>query len=183
MSTADPQLKSWTREEYYRMGDAGLFHDQRVELIDGEILTMSPMKAAHAVAIGLVTAAMRAVFGPGYWIRVQLPLVLGTESEPEPDVAVVPGEPRDYPEHPTTALLLIEISDTTLSFDRGRKCALYAEFCVPEYWIVNLLDRQVEVYRDPVDGEYQTRKSFDSDEELSPLAAPAASVPVSDLLP
>ncbi|MEO8496883.1 MAG: Uma2 family endonuclease [Planctomycetota bacterium] len=183
MATVDPQVKNWTRDEYYRMGDAGLFIDQRVELIDGEILMMSPMKASHATAIGLATAALSEIFGTGYWVRVQLPLAPGNESEPEPDIAVVPGSPRDYPEHPTTALLVIEISDTTLSFDRGRKSALYAESGIPEYWIVNLVDGQVEVHRDPSAGKYHTIKVLDSDDTLSPLAAQAASIRVADMLP
>jgi len=183
MASIDPQVKNWTRDEYYRMGDAGLFVDQRVELIDGEILMMSPMKAAHATAIGLATAAISAIFGDGYWVRVQLPLVLGDDSEPEPDIAVVAGSPRDYLEHPTTALLVIEISDTTLSFDRERKGELYAESGIQEYWIVNLVDGAVEVRRHPSAGKYQTVETFDPTDSLSPLATPTDSISVTDLLP
>lgn len=183
MATVDPQIKNWTRDDFYRMGDAGLFTDQRVELIDGEILMMSPMKAAHAVAIGLTTAALRSIFGSGYWIRVQLPLVLGNVSEPEPDFAVVPGSPRDYREHPTTALLVVEISDSTLEFDRGRKCALYAESGIQEYWIVNLIDRLVEVHRTPAGSKYKSIEALDASADFSPLAASTNSICVANLLP
>ena len=183
MATVDPQVKSWTRDEYDRMGDAGLFIDQRVELIDGEILMMSPLKAAHAIAAQLTANALRKVLGEAFCVRVQLPLSISDDSEPEPDIAIVPGTPRDYPEHPTTALLVIEISDTTLSFDRGRKSALYAESGIPEYWIVNLIDSQVEVHRDPAAGKYQTIKAVDPNEDVPSLAIPTASIRVADLLP
>ena len=183
MATVDPKVKNWTRDEYYRMGEAGLFIDQRVELIDGEILMMSPMKARHAIAVQLTADALREVCGEGFCVRAQLPLSVSDDSEPEPDIAVVPGTPRDYTEHPTTALLVVEISDTTLAFDRGRKSTLYAEAGIQEYWIVNLVDGQVEVYCDLADGKYQTVKALKHSEDLAPRAAPAASIRVADMLP
>src|SRR5438477_12092996 len=115
MQTVEPATRKWTREEYYRMGDLGFFQDQRVELIDGESIEMAPQNNPHAIAIGLVVDAVSAAFGKGFWIRSQMPLFLGPQSEPEPDVAIVPGSPRDYvgKDHPRTALLAIEVSEAT----------------------------------------------------------------------
>jgi len=111
-------------------------------------------------------------------------------SDAEPDISVVPGTPRDYTEHPTGALLVVEVSETTLAYDRGRKGSLYAAAGIQDYWIVNLVDRQLEVYRDPVPDpnessgfRYNTRTVFLSGQSASPLAAPAASIAVADLLP
>src|SRR5947209_6068047 len=114
MSLVRPTLRRWTRSEYYRLADLGLFRGQRVELIGGEIIQMPPQKNLHAIAIGLAEDALRAAFGPGHWVRPQLPLHLRPRSAPEPDLAVVLGSPRDYAgaNHPRTALLVIAVSDT-----------------------------------------------------------------------
>jgi Uma2 family endonuclease len=183
MATADPQLKVWSRDDYYRAAAAGLFTEQRVELIDGAILMMSPMKAGHATALLLTTNALRKAFGDAFCVRVQLPLVVGDDSEPEPDVAIVPGTPRDYPEHPTSALLIVEVSDTTLAFDRGQKRRLYAAAGIADYWVLNLVDQQLEVYRDPLDDDYQTVRTIGRRDEVISLALPDARICVRDLLP
>ena len=183
MASTDPQVKHWSRDDYYRMAEAGLFVDQRVELIEGEILMMSPMNPAHAAALQLASKALELAFGEGYCVRAQLPLHLDDCSEPEPDLAVVPGSPRDYPHHPRTALLVVEISDTTLDFDRGRKREIYACAGIPEYWIVNLPERRIEVHQFPAGGDYTHAVSYDW---ASTLAAPTASrapIRVSELLP
>src|SRR5688572_15390783 len=146
---SEPQIHRWTRQEYYRMADAGLFHDRRVELIEGEVVDMPPQKNAHYTAILLVQRALEKAFGTNHTVRVQGPLDLGERSQPEPDLAVVPGSPRDYQDHPKTALLVVEVSDTTLAFDRERKAKLFAKAGIPEFWIINLVDRVVEVYRTP----------------------------------
>lgn len=192
MTLADPQTRRWTRDEYYQMADLGFFQDQRVELIDGEIIEMAPQKELHASVIGLVQRAVEAAFGAGYWVRVQLPLFLSDISDPEPDIAVVPGGPRDYvgSDHPRTALLLIEVSEATLRFDRGRKASLYAASGFADYWIVNLIDMQAEVLRSPAPDDaamfgfsYSDRRVLKPGESIAPLAAPSASIPVADLLP
>jgi Uma2 family endonuclease len=185
-----PRTWRWTREEYYRLYDQGFFQDRRVELIDGEIVEMPVMKNPHAVAITLVEEALRSAFGSGHWFRVQMPLHLGPDSEPEPDVAVVPGNPRDYDDHPTTALVLVEISEPTLAFDRGRKGSLYARAEIADYWIVNLVDRQLEVYGDPLRNKRRPEKSayrqaatLKPPDTVTPLAMPNAQIKVADLLP
>ncbi len=192
MAITAPQVRHWTRDEYYKMGESGIIGpDERVELIDGEIVAMTPQDTPHAVAGSLVEEALRVAFGPGFHIRSQRPLSLGPDSEPEPDAAVVRGSARDYLKaHPTTAVLAVEISDATLPFDRGKKAALYARAGIPEYWIVNLPDRILEVYRDPgpladrpAEHGYRSIRRFGPPDSVAPLSSPAAHVRVADLLP
>ena len=122
------QARRWTRSEYERMTEAGvLAENDRVELIGGEILAVTPQKSPHATAVSLANEALRRVLGPDMFIRVQLPLAMGDDSEPEPDITVVGGSIRDYRDaHPESAVLVIEISDSTLAFDRQVKGSLYA---------------------------------------------------------
>jgi Uma2 family endonuclease len=146
------QVRRWTRQEYDRMTEAGvLTPNDRVELIGGEILTVTPQKSPHATAVSLANEALRRVLAADVHLRIQLPLAIGDDSEPEPDIAVVSGSIRDYRNaHPESALLVIEVSDSTLAFDRQVKGSLYARAGVPEYWIVNLVESVVETYREPV---------------------------------
>jgi Uma2 family endonuclease len=190
MPVTEPRTFHWTREEYHRLADQGFFQDRRVELIEGEIIEMPVPKPPHVMALILTEDALRAAFGRGFHVRTQAPLNLGEASEPEPDLAVVPGGPRDYPEHPTTALLVVEISETTLPIDRGRKASLYARAGLADYWIVNLVDRHLEVRRTPVPDaaqpfgfSYQDVIILDATEYAAPLAVPAARIAVTDLLP
>ena len=145
------QLRRWTRREYDRMIDAGvLTPEDRVELIDGDIIAVTPQKSRHATAVSLAGTALRQAFGDDVHVRSQLPLALDRTSEPEPDIAVVAGSPRDYRDaHPSTALLIVEIADTSLEFDRTKKAALYARAGILDYWIVNLVDEVVEVHGNP----------------------------------
>ena len=171
---------------------AGVFAPgERVELVDGEVLAMPAQGSQHATAVQLIEEALRAAFGRGYAVRVQMPLALDPSSEPEPDVAVVPGSPRDYRDaHPASALLVVEVADTTLASDREQKGSLYARAGVAEYWLVNLLDRRVEVYRDPAPQPqarygraYRGVQSYEAGDRISPLAAPGSVVQVADILP
>ncbi len=177
------EMRRWTRAEYDRMIAAGMFAPgEHVELVEGEILRMTPQGSAHATAVQLVHDALRLAFGPDFSVRQQLPVALAPDSEPEPDLAVVPGKPQKYwHAHPSTALLIVEISDATLEHDRGRKGQLYARAGIQEYWIVNLIDRCVEVYREPCQGCYRSRRQFVPSESLAPLAAQDARIPVADL--
>jgi len=192
MKLAEPRLRRWTREEYYQMGDLGFFEGQRVELIEGEVIERAPQKERHAVAINLVQRALEKTFPAGHWVRVQMPLMLGDVNEPEPDIAVVQGESRAYAEtdHPRTALLVVEVSEATLRFDRARKAELYAAAGIADYWIANLVDLQLEVLRKPVADavaqlgfSYSDRVVLKSGDSISPLAVPDAAIPVADLLP
>lgn len=184
------QTKRWTRQEYERMAALGLFGpEERVELLEGEIVTMTPQRSSHSATIGLAEAVLRRVFGPTHWIRIQLPLIVDPDSEPEPDLAVVPGSPREYvSEHPHTALLILEVADSTLEKDRAHKAPIYARAGIPEYWIVNLAERCLEVYREPVNqpgqpASYRSFRKLSPSDRVSPLAAASVTIAVADLLP
>jgi Uma2 family endonuclease len=189
--TAAPSRHRWTREQFYQMLDLGWFQDQRVELIEGEVLDMPAQENLHAIGITVSADALRAAFGPGHWVRVQMTLDLTPLSSPDPDLAVVPGSPRGSgANNPTMALLVVEVSDSMLGYDRRHKGSLYARAGIADYWIVNLVDRQLEVYRNPVPDAsqpfgfaYADRVILDPGDVGAPLAAPASPVAVDDLLP
>lgn len=186
---ANPKPRYWTRDEYYRLADLGFFRGQRAERIGGQIVVMSPQGFAHYTALDKAADALRPVFGPGYWVRTQAPLELGQASDPEPDVSVVAGRREDYTNHPTAAVLAVEVSDTTLAYDRGEKASLYAAAGVPDYWVVDINGRRVEVFRDPQPDPaqphgagYGQRTVYGPADAIAPLAVPAARVAVGDLL-
>jgi len=143
MSTTRVRTRRWTRSEYERLIDRGLFReDERLELLDGLLVVKEPQGDPHAAAVDLVVAALRAAFGTGWLVRAHAPLALGLRSRPEPDVSVVYGSPRDYRRAaPTEAVLVVEVSQTSLAFDRRRKASIYARAGIPDYWIVNLVER------------------------------------------
>jgi hypothetical protein len=132
MSTV--QVKRWSREDYERMIEAGIFAPgERVELIDGEILEMSPQKSPHSTGVSLTAETLRVAFGEGYHVRTRMLLALDPYSEPEPDIAVVRGSPRDYRDaHPSSALLVVEIADSTLTFGgfllMVRRCGVLPQY-------------------------------------------------------
>jgi Uma2 family endonuclease len=175
---------SWTREEYERRVEEGFFRPgERVELVDGVLYEMSPQNSPHADCTSLILYALFPLFSSDH-IRVQMPLALGPDSEPEPDLAVVPGPPGCYgSSHPTSAALIVEVADSSVSHDRKRKASLYARAGVPEYWLMNLVEWHLEVFRDPVDGEYRSSKIFRPGYTVSPLSRPDAKIPVADLFP
>ena len=186
----EPHVHRWTRDEYYTMAEAGLFRGNRVELIEGQVVEMSPMGSAHATAIVLAGNVLEDAFAHGYVVRWQMPLALSKHSEPEPDIAVVRGNVRDYAQqHPDTAVLVVEVSDTSLGYDRTTKAALYAEAGIEEYWIVNLVEHQMEVCRQPQPApegygyRYADIVVLSSTERVTPHAAPSTSILVADLLP
>jgi Uma2 family endonuclease len=181
-----------TRLEYERMIECGIFvPGDRVELIAGALLVAEPQGTHHSAAIGLVAEALRAAFGAGWYVMVQAPLALDADSEPEPDVAVVPGAPRDYRDaHPSRPVLVVEVAKESLPGDRGRKGSLYARAGVADYWIVDVAGGALEVYRvpqpapeAPLGWRYGDRGRLTPGEAISPLAAPRAAIAVADLLP
>ena len=177
-----PQRRRWTRAEYYQLYEQGFFQQQRVELVNGEILIMSPQGPRHSSTVELVAAALRHVLGPSYWVRVQFPLALGKHSEPEPDIAVVKGTPRTIVEHPKSALLVVEVSGTTRVFDRGDKAQEYAKAGIEDYWVVDLQMQVVVVHRQPKKSRYTNIVDHFAGESLSLLALPKRKVKVDDLL-
>ena len=177
-------------DQFYQLDELGFFDDRRAELIEGVIYEMTT-KPKHALASELITHALRSVFAAGWRIRLGLPLDTGRRSLPEPDVAVVAGEIRDSGlTHPTTAALLIEISNTTLRKDRTLKAHHYAQAGILDYWIVNLVDRQLEVHRlpgpDPARRgrfRYSDVTTVPESGRMAPLAAEQSPIAVADLLP
>ncbi len=174
-----------TREEYERRIEQGFFHPgERVELIDGLLVESEPQSGCHAATVSLILYALLPLFTAGFHLRVQMPLALGLYSEPEPDIAVVPGPPGSYgSSHPTFAVLIVEVAESSLSHDRKRKASLYARTGIPEYWVMNLVDRRLEVYRDPVNGEYRSSTVLRGGDSVSPLSRPDVRIPVADLFP
>lgn len=185
MSASTIDVYTWTKGKYENMVSKGIFHpEERLELLEGEIISMTPQGSVHATAVRLVEDTLRKAFLKGYDVRVQMPLALDIFSEPEPDIAVVTGSPRDYRDmHPSTAILIVEVADTSLSYDRSRKKKKYAENNIPEYWIINLIDICLEVYRNPVQADYQFHTTLRPTEIISPLAKPQTSITVSELFP
>lgn len=188
-----PLVHRWTVTEFNRMGDMGWFEGKRAFLLDGIILEQGPMDPPHANALGLVLFALQTAFGSGWWVRVQSPLHVNSHNDPLPDLAVVPGGPRDYAGvHPTTAALVVEASDTTLNTDLTAKAERYATANIADYWVLDLNANQLHVFRDPQPLPLppdlaaiacRTHLTFGPTDRVSPLAAPAASLLVSDLLP
>ena len=175
----------WTRAMYERLVENGGFDGLRVELIHGQVLDkMSPQGSPHSTAIVLAHSVLSTAFSGGAHVRAQLPIRALNQSEPEPDLAVVAGTARDFAgEHPSAALLVVEVSHSTLQNDRTKKLAAYAESGSPEYWIVNIEDACLEVYRDPDGDTYRTRFVAREGEHVSPLTRSTARIAVSDLLP
>ncbi|MBX9622865.1 MAG: Uma2 family endonuclease [Gemmataceae bacterium] len=181
----------WTVEQFHRAGDLGLFEGRRAKLIHGVIVEEGPMDPPHGDALELTDAAVRAAFGPGWRFRVQMPLVLGQSTDPLPDMVVVAGSGRGPTgAHPTAAALVVEVADSSLSYDTTTKAELYATAGIADYWVVDVDGRQLFVFRDPAPlpaglgaTAYQTRRTFGPDDTVAPLAAPEKPVKVADLLP
>jgi Uma2 family endonuclease len=168
------------RAEYERMIAAGLFRDERIELIRGVIVEMSPQNEPHSDTIQALTELLQLALAGRVGVRVQLPFIAGDDSLPEPDVAIV--EHRRFRDaHPDRAFLLIEVADSSLKFDRHEKADLYAQANVPEYWVVNLAERIIERYTEPVSDAYTRVTPFRAGETIAPLAFPDATIPVSDV--
>jgi Uma2 family endonuclease len=188
-----PRTWKWTTEDYYKLGDLGFFQGKRVELIRGEILDMSPIGWPHALASGLVVELLSRVFTSGHWLNEQKPFAIpgsSPGSEPQPDVAVIPGSRREFTNHPTVAALIVEVADTTLYYDTTTKAELYATAGIQDYWVLDLEGKRLLVFRDPVElpaglgaTAYRRHKVLEPTETISPLAAPNSSIKVSDLLP
>jgi Uma2 family endonuclease len=184
----EPLSRCWTKAEYYRLGELGFFTGQRVELWEGEIVVMSPQGPLHYSVVDRVSGVLRRYFEPAQHVRMQGPLDLQLVTEPEPDLAIVP--PGDYSQgHPRSALLIVEVSDSSLAIDRGPKGSLYAHAGIADYWVVNVVNDQLEVYRDPQPDlsqafghAYTDNAILQRGEVAVPLAVPHLHIPVAELL-
>jgi Uma2 family endonuclease len=187
-----PRLYRWSRREYGRLIDQGfLDEDDPIELLDGWLLVKEPQHSVRRTAVLLTAKALERAFGNGWFVQTQSPIILDGRSEPEPDVCVVRGSPRDYVSaHPAHPALVVEVAQSGVRLARGRKAAAYARAGIADYWIVNLIGRVLEVHREPARPGparrlwgYATIETLDAGAIVTPLAAPAATVRVADLLP
>ncbi len=167
--------------DYHRMGEAGILHDDdRIELIDGEIIAMAPIGQEHAGTVDSLAEALFQAFAGRAIVRVQGPIRLDDENEPQPDFAVMRRRADFYrsgpPPGPADVLLLIEVADSSLRFDRAVKLPLYARAGIPEVWIVNIRQRVVEVHRCPQDGQFTDTVAVQGDGGLVPTADAAVRI-------
>jgi Uma2 family endonuclease len=183
---AETTRRRFTVEEYHRMADAGVFAPRdRLELIDGEILEVTPIGARHLAAVLRLNQALQQAFAGQALISPQLPLVLDDYSEPQPDLALLAIRGDFYasglPSAPD-ALLVVEVSDTSLRYDRELKLPRYARAGVPEVWILDLAGRRLHVYREPADDRNADDLALGGGDAVEVAAFPATRFLVSDLL-
>ncbi|MCC7220465.1 MAG: Uma2 family endonuclease [Candidatus Contendobacter sp.] len=178
------QLHRWSYQEFESLAEMDFFDGDRVELIDGEIFHMAPQSSRHATILSLAAEKLRTIYQVGYVVRTQLPLVLDDFTAPDPDIAVVTGTLLDYLNaHPVHAILVVEVADSSLRHDRERKRIRYASAQIPEYWVINLPENCLEVYRRPVHGDYRVSIVFDQTEAADLVTHPDLLVRVSELIP
>jgi len=186
MSLPEISRYYFSAAEFERMGEAGVFtKDARLELIEGEIIEMSPIGSRHAACVNFLSRFLNQAVGDIALVSVQNPIRLNDFSEPEPDIALLRLRDDFYRDaHPTPAdvLLMIEVADTTLGYDRQVKVPLYAKAGVAEVWIINLTEEQIEVYAELTGGTYQTILNFRRGEEARAYTIPNLTVSVADVL-
>jgi len=179
-------LRRFTVEEYHRMAEAGVFGpEERVELIRGVIRQMSPKGRNHNIAVSKGGRLFNRHLGDRAGVHVQNSLMIpGWHSEPEPDIQVTASQDLDLVgTGADCVLLLVEVADSSLAYDRTEKAALYAEAGIPEYWIVNLIDGALEVHRKPVENVYRERMKLEPGTRVSPISWPELEIDIADLLP
>ena len=191
MKQAPLTLKRWGRVEYERLVDFGVFEGEPLELIGGQLMVAEPKGSEHAAAVDMAYVALLSAIPAGWTVRGQNPLALDDESAPEPDLAVVRGSAADFRHaHPTLPVLVIEVAESSLQFDRVTKGSLYARAGIADYWIVNLIDRVVEVHRDPAADltapfgwRYASVERLRPPGAVTPIGVPATPVRLATLLP
>jgi Uma2 family endonuclease len=175
-------LRPLRRSEFDRLVALGVFEGEKVELIRGVMVEMSPTGLEHVFVVTRLSKLLIQALADRGQVRTQQPFAASDESEPEPDVAIVPA--GDYlDDHPTAAHLLIEVADSSLRSDRTDKLRLYAESGVPEYWIVNLIDGVIEIHREPTAAGYAVRAVHARGSRIAPLAFADVELAVDEILP
>lgn len=175
---AEPRRLS--RAEYDRMAELGFFRAERVELIRGTVVRMAPIGPNHSDPVDVLNVLFVRAIGERARVRIQSPFLAADDSEPEPDVALVPYR-RYADEHPRDAFLIVEVADSSLLYDRNTKAPLYAESGVDEYWIVDVAARAVEVHDQPRDGVYSRVQRYGTEADVRPAAFPDIVLRVGDL--
>ncbi|MCY7385335.1 MAG: Uma2 family endonuclease [Microcoleus sp. CAN_BIN18] len=188
LSTEAPfTIRKWTLKEYHKLGQMGFFHpEERVELLSGNIIKMSAKGTAHTSALGRTDRLLQNLFGNLAWVRMQDPIALDDNSEPEPDIALVRIDPLDYATHhptPSEVYLIIEVADTSLTFDREIKAKAYARSGITDYWVLNVNERQLHVFREPADDGYQSEVILGETASISPLQFPTVNIAIQAMLP
>jgi Uma2 family endonuclease len=182
MATVPSQaFRPLRRVEYDKLIELGAFHDEHIELLEGLLVPMSPIGPPHSSTVQRLTELLILALAGRATVRCQAPFAALEFSEPEPDVAVVPLGRYDTA-HPDRAYLVIEVAESSLETDRGVKLRLYAACNVPEYWIVNLVEKQIEVYSDPSDGAYMQQHRYDASQSVAPARFPELVLRVADVL-
>ena len=174
-------------DDYYRMAETGILSEKdRVELIKGEIISMSPIGVRHVACVNKLTMLLGQSIGKQAILSVQNPIRLNRYSEPKPDITLLRPKADFYASAhptPTDVLLLIEVSETTLVYDQTIKLPLYAKAGIPEVWIVNLSANQIEIYRHPTLDNYQTVQHLSQHDRVSIAELPSIQLAVSDIIP
>jgi Uma2 family endonuclease len=183
----EPQIRLWSIADYHQMIEARILdEDDRVELLEGKIVCMSPQRPFHAASVQRSSRLLFKLLSDRAEIRVQLPVILGNDSEPEPDLAVVRFDADEYsfrhPEVPDI-YLLIEVADSTIAKDRNQKARIYAKNRVLEYWILDLQKRQVYVFRQPEESIYRENLILNSDNSIAMQAFPDVAIALNDMFP
>ncbi len=183
---SEPTTRRFTVDEYHRMAEAGIFHeDDRVELIDGQVVWMSPIGPEHAGCVDDLARLFGRRTGESVTVRVQNPVVLGPHAEPQPDIAVVRRRREGYrSRHPDPAdiLLIVEVADSSSEYDRAVKIPLYGRAGIPEAWLVNLRGERIEVYRAPGPEGYADVQTINRDGTLAALMLPGLEIGAADVL-
>ncbi|MCW6050415.1 Uma2 family endonuclease [Microcoleus sp. A2-C5] len=188
LSTEAPfTLRKWTVKEYQKLGEMGFFHpEERVELISGNIIRMSAKGTAHTSATRRTATLLRALLENLAAVYTQDPIALDDNSEPEPDIAVVRIDPLDYATHhptPSEVYLIIEVADSSLAYDREIKAKIYARSGIADYWVLNVNDRQLHIFREPAEDGYQSEVIIGEIASISPLQFPAFNIAIQEMLP
>jgi Uma2 family endonuclease len=180
-------LKYWTVEDYYRMSDLGILDpSERTELIAGQIILMTAKGTPHVIVLQLLATNLQAQLGTTALIRTQDPIRLDNFSEPEPDLAIVKGTIFDYAEHhpvPEDVYLVIEVADSTLKKDCEVKDKIYARSSIAEYWVVDIKNRQIHIFRDPTPTGYSSQLILTESHSVSPLTFPEIVLSIAAILP
>lgn len=178
--------RRFTADDYQRMGQTGILSSEdRVELIDGEVVAMSPIGPRHSACIDRATRALVILLGDKAIVRIQSSVRLNRYNEPEPDVVLLQPQADFYASRlpgPADILLVIEVAESSLDYDREVKAPLYAGSGVPEYWIVDLNSNQLVCYSDPAGGAYRTPRHHRRGESVTPVLLPESSIVVDDLI-
>jgi Uma2 family endonuclease len=173
-------------QEYHRMAESGILQpDERVELLDGQIIKMAAKGTAHSAAVTRIEKLLRSRLGDRVLLRFQDPIHLNDHSEPEPDIAVVQADPTDYEDHhptPAEVFLLIEVSDSTLKFDCEVKAPAYARSGIQECWVLDVNARKLRVYRVPDAAGYQSESILSEELSIAPLAFPDCTIVIKEML-